>query len=54
MLIIKFRREINGSKEYEYSNAVARIIGSRIVVEEKGECVVITEFGNVEELIKVE
>lgn len=53
MLNIKLNVAINDSDSFTYNNATARIVGSKIVVEQGSECVMVTEFGNIKELAKV-
>lgn len=52
MLKIKLNSAVGNKDSYTYGNATARIVGSKIVVESGSECVMVTEFGNVKELVK--
>lgn len=52
MMKIKLNYAVGNKDSYTYDDATARIVGSKIVVESGSECVMVTEFGNVKELVK--
>lgn len=51
MLKIILVTSISDGSELYYENGVARIVGSKLVVEDGSKCVLVTEFKNVRELV---
>lgn len=54
MLTVVLNTPVEECKVFKYGEADARIVGSKIVVENGRECLLVTEFGNVKELVKEE
>lgn len=54
MIRIVLNTCIDDCKEFRYGKGTARIVGSKLVVEDGNQCVLITEFVNVKELVRMD
>lgn len=53
MLNIVLNAPINERRKISLDNGIAKIVGSKLIVEDQNRCVLITELVNIKELISL-